>query len=81
MIDSGVEFQCRTTVHWQLIDTKRLVELTQRLASLGISDYVIQFSRTEKMLDSDLGYSVLAIEQIKQLKNDLVEIMPSIEFS
>ncbi len=81
LIDIGVEFQCRTTVHWQLIDTKRLIKLTQRLADLGISDYVIQFSRTEKMLDPDLGYSVLAVEQIRQLKSDLIEIMPSIDFS
>ena len=81
LISSGVEFQCRTTVHWQLIDTKRLIKLTQRLAGLGISNYVIQFSRTEKMLDPDLGYSVLAVEQTQQLKNELIEIMPSIDFS
>ncbi len=81
LIDSGVKLQCRTTVHWQLIDTKRLIKLTQRLVDLGVSDYVIQFSRTEKMLDPNLGYSVLAPERIQQLKNDLIEIMPSIDFS
>ena len=80
LVDSGVKFQCRTTVHWQLIDTKRLIKLTQRLVDLGISDYVIQFSRTETMLDPDLGYSVLAPERIQQLKNILIEIMPSLSW-
>lgn len=81
LIDSGVEFQCRTTVHWQLIDTTRLTKLTQKLALLGISDYVIQFSRTETMLDPDLGYSVLPPQEIEQLKKKLLQIIPTIMFS
>jgi len=81
LIDNEVEFQCRTTVHWQLTDIKRLIKLITKLAKLGVSDYVIQFSRTETMLDTTLGYSVLPVEQIEQLKNELIEIMPSVKFS
>ena len=81
LVESDVDFQCRTTVHWQLIKPQRLIKLTQKLANLSIDDYVIQFSRTETMLDPTLGYSVLPPKYIKQLKDNLIEIMPSIEFS
>ncbi|MBL4661714.1 MAG: anaerobic ribonucleoside-triphosphate reductase activating protein [Alcanivoracaceae bacterium] len=81
LLASHIDFQCRTTVHWQLIDEQRLVRLTERLADLGVVDYVIQFSRTNHMLDSTLGYSVLPGERIEQLKSTLTNILPTIKFA
>jgi anaerobic ribonucleoside-triphosphate reductase activating protein len=81
LIDSGIDFQCRTTVHWQLIDVPRLIKLTQKLYDLGVRNYSIQFSRTDHMLDTQLGYSVLAKQKLEYLKLQLKAIMPDIKFS
>jgi len=47
------------------------------LVNFQFSIFNFQFSRTEILLDTDLGYSVLPVEQITQLKNESIEIMQS----
>jgi len=55
LLASGVDYECRTTVHWQLFDCQRLQRLTERLAALGVRRFAVQLARPERMLDGDLG--------------------------
>ena len=81
LLKSSVDFQCRTTVHWQLIDESRIIKLVKTLVKLGVADYSLQFSRTDIMLDKQLGDSVLPQETLSMLKSKLKTIMPTIKFS
>lgn len=55
LIDSGVPFECRTTVHWQLTDTGRLLQLARQLATRGVRHYTLQLARAGVMFDPTLG--------------------------
>lgn len=58
LLDSGVDYECRTTVHWQLTDPRRLQRLGERLASLGVQHFVVQQARNQHVLDGSLPASV-----------------------
>ncbi|VAW42543.1 Ribonucleotide reductase of class III (anaerobic), activating protein [hydrothermal vent metagenome] len=81
LLDAQVEYQCRTTIHWQLIDEDRLIKLTQKLAAMGVINYAIQFARTTIMHDKKLGHSTKAADKIAYLQARLQNILPSIIFS
>ncbi|WP_339532502.1 anaerobic ribonucleoside-triphosphate reductase activating protein [Pseudomonas mucidolens] len=51
LLNSGVDYECRTTVHWHLIEPTRLLSLAQRLSDLGVKRFAVQLVRTERMLD------------------------------
>lgn len=55
LLASGVDYECRTTVHWDLIDPQRLLELAQRLSTAGVASFVVQHVRTQSMLDGQLA--------------------------
>ncbi len=55
LLASGVNYECRTTVHWDLIDPQRLLELAQRLSAAGVTHFVVQHVRTQSMLDAQLA--------------------------
>lgn len=54
LLASGVSYECRTTVHWDLIDPQRLLQLAQRLSAAGVAHFVVQHVRTKSMLDKQL---------------------------
>lgn len=54
LLQSGVDHECRTTVHWHLIDPPRLMLLGRRLQAYGVRRFVVQLVRTPRMLDADL---------------------------
>jgi anaerobic ribonucleoside-triphosphate reductase activating protein len=55
LLASGVKYECRTTVHWQLIDPARLLILAERLRDRGVEHFVVQPVRTTQMLDATLA--------------------------
>ena len=55
LLACGVNYECRTTVHWDLIDPQRLLELAQRLSAAGVEHYAVQHVRTQSMLDGQLA--------------------------
>jgi len=59
LLESGVAYECRTTVHWQLFDCQRLQRLAERLAGQGVKHFVVQLSRGQDVLDATLGGSVM----------------------
>lgn len=58
VLASGIDYECRTTVHWQLFDCQRLQRLGERLAALGVRYFAVQLARSGNMLDMSLGASV-----------------------
>ncbi|MET1077615.1 MAG: anaerobic ribonucleoside-triphosphate reductase activating protein [Pseudomonas sp.] len=78
LLDSPVDYECRTTVHWQLFDCRRLQRLGERLAGLGVKRLVIQLARPTRMLDPSLG-AVVAPADAPQLWTYLGQLFPSFE--
>lgn len=54
LLQSGVDYECRTTVHWHLVGPARLLALGRRLQAYGVQRFVVQLVRTARMLDADL---------------------------
>lgn len=57
LLASGVEYECRTTVHWGLFDRQQVQRLGERLAGVGVRRFVVQLARAGRMLDGGLGYA------------------------
>jgi pyruvate formate lyase activating enzyme len=55
VLDSGVDFECRTTAHPDLIDADALLSLGRELASLGVRRYAVQVFRPQGCADKDLN--------------------------
>ncbi len=78
LMESGVAYECRTTVHWQLFDSQRLQRLAERLAGQGVAHFVVQLARGHSMLDPTLGASVAPAEAA-QLWPYLEQMFPRFE--
>ncbi len=48
LLESGVDYECRTTVHWNLSDCRRLQRLGERLAGLGVRRFAVQLARPSR---------------------------------
>ena len=75
LLDSGVDYECRTTVHWHLIDCAKLWTLAQRLRAAGVERYVIQTVRTATMWDPKLPAIPAPLHQ-EQLWQRLEQLFP-----
>ncbi|MBA2779658.1 anaerobic ribonucleoside-triphosphate reductase activating protein [Billgrantia kenyensis] len=51
LLDSGVAFECRTTVHWRDFELNDVERLALTLADCGVRHYAIQMARTRQCLD------------------------------
>lgn len=76
--ESGVAYECRTTVHWQLFDCQRLQRLAERLAGQGVKHFVVQLARQQSMFDPTLGPSLAPAEAL-QLWPYLQQLFPRFE--
>ncbi|MNI66720.1 7-carboxy-7-deazaguanine synthase [compost metagenome] len=75
LLASGVDYECRTTVHWHLFEPERLLVLAQRLSALGVKRFAIQLVRTERMFDPLLS-SVSAQALLPDLWDAMRELFP-----
>lgn len=57
ILDSGVDFECRTTAHPSLIRADALLELGQALAARGVRRYAVQVFRPRGCNDAALNAS------------------------
>ncbi|MBF4207368.1 anaerobic ribonucleoside-triphosphate reductase activating protein [Pseudomonas donghuensis] len=78
LLASGVDYECRTTVHWHLIDPPRLITLARRLNALGVKRFVVQLVRTARMLDAQLP-SASAQSLLPELWGTLHALFPAFE--
>jgi anaerobic ribonucleoside-triphosphate reductase activating protein len=54
LLASGVDYECRTTVHWNLLDVDKLWRIGQRLHAAGVERFAVQLVRSARMLDPEL---------------------------
>ncbi|WP_341520320.1 anaerobic ribonucleoside-triphosphate reductase activating protein [Pseudomonas sp. G.S.17] len=76
LLDSGVDYECRTTVHWHLFKPERLLILARRLNELGVKHFAVQLVRTERMCDPLLP-SVSAQALLPDLWGAMRELFPA----
>ncbi len=58
LLQHGVDYECRTTVHWQLLDAGRLLRLAECLRDRGVTNFAVQIVRTTRMHDTSLPENV-----------------------
>ncbi|MEQ5800592.1 anaerobic ribonucleoside-triphosphate reductase activating protein [Halomonas sp. H10-9-1] len=51
LLEAGVPFECRTTVHWRDFTLDDLEQLAMTLSDCGVRRYAIQLARLERCLD------------------------------
>ncbi len=54
VIQSGIDYEFRTTVHPHILNSERLTALARELSALGARKYVIQKCNTSHCLDAEL---------------------------
>jgi pyruvate formate lyase activating enzyme len=54
ILASGVDYECRTTVHPEHLSPAQLMELAQALAAMGVNNYVLQEFRATGCADEGL---------------------------
>ncbi|EXF92917.1 radical SAM protein [Pseudomonas fluorescens HK44] len=75
LLASGVDYECRTTVHWHLFEPARLLILAKRLNALGVKRFAVQLVRTARMFDPLLP-SVSAQALLPELWEAMRELFP-----
>lgn len=55
LLQSGVAYEIRTTVHRDLLSADRLIALARELAALGVENYVVQAFRVQGCADPRLA--------------------------
>lgn len=71
VLDSGIPYEVRTTVHWQLMPPEKVMVLAQRLRESGVTHFVLQNCVTRNCLNPDLGQSGLD----EGVKNELCQAL------
>ena len=75
LLASGVDYECRTTVHWHLLDCHKLLTLAQRLRAAGVERHVAQCVRTEQMWDPSLPATPEPLH-LRELWETLEQLFP-----
>nr|WP_298413746.1 anaerobic ribonucleoside-triphosphate reductase activating protein [uncultured Halomonas sp.] len=53
LLDSGIDLECRTTVHWRDFDIKAVERLAHNLSDYGVEHYALQLARHDQCLNAD----------------------------
>lgn len=54
LLGSGVDYECRTTVHWQLLQPDDLRALARQLRERGVQRFAVQLARDGNLLNEQL---------------------------
>ncbi len=77
LLNSGVAYEVRTTVHWDLISASQLLKIGQWLRDEGVTNFVVQDCVTESCLNKDLGKSYLPEEEKQVIWQELSQYFSS----
>ena len=77
LLNSGIDYEVRTTVHWDLISADKLVEVAQWLRGEGVERFVVQDCKTDNCLNQSLDVSWLAEEEKQAVWQKLDTYFPS----
>jgi anaerobic ribonucleoside-triphosphate reductase activating protein len=78
LLVSGVAYECRTTVHWHLLDVDKLWRIGQRLHAFGVEHFAVQLVRSARMLDPELPMTATPNEA-SELWLRLAQLFPHFE--
>jgi len=76
LVASGVEYECRTTVHWDLLSVGQLRRLANSLAAMGVKHYSVQAVRVKDCLDDQLKPSELITAETSPLFDEMRSLFP-----
>ncbi|MGM0782666.1 MAG: anaerobic ribonucleoside-triphosphate reductase activating protein [Pseudomonadota bacterium] len=79
LLENGIDFECRTTVHWRDFDLDSLRRLALDLAGQGVGHYAIQLARPEQCLDPDYAAPFTDQPRSKALESLLDSLRPAFE--
>ena len=79
LLASGVPYEVRTTVHWQLLPPEKLLHLAKRLQEKGVQQYALQECRTGNCLNPKLPPSILDKTEQQKLYKQLEACFPHFE--
>lgn len=63
LLESNVNYEVRTTVHWHLFNIDKLKRLAERLKAKGVNNFVVQCVRHQRMLDQELPSAIPPLEE------------------
>lgn len=70
LLESGVDYECRTTIHWNLTNPERVLKLAETLAEKGVTTYNLQIARNKNTLDKSLQNDEFAYSMIDKQTRD-----------
>lgn len=76
LLSSGLPYECRTTVHWALLNEQQLLQLGQQLQRRGVKNFVLQQARSGGLADDQLAPSA-APAQLNSLCQQLATMFDS----
>jgi pyruvate formate lyase activating enzyme len=76
LLESGVSYEFRTTVHPELLDTDSLRGLARDLAGMGVESYVLQECIYSHCLDESLRPPARTVSIPEALRTDLGRLFP-----
>ncbi|NYT72740.1 anaerobic ribonucleoside-triphosphate reductase activating protein [Halomonas sp. QX-2] len=79
IIESGVSFECRTTIHWQDFQLGDVERLALTLADCGVRHYALQLARSEQCLDPTYSQRVANIPSTAQMSALINRLKPHFE--
>lgn len=59
ILASGIDYECRTTIHPALLSEYEIMDLALHLSQMGVANYVLQLFRTQGCRDNLLNESML----------------------
>lgn len=75
LLTSRTDYEVRTTVHWHLFNSQRLLLLANKLAAKGVRQFVVQLARSNKTLDTSLPQNITPLDS-QELWDSLNKLFP-----
>lgn len=79
LLESGIDFECRTTVHWRDFDLESLRRLALDLANHGVRRYAIQMARMGQCLEGAYAQPVTTAPSTAELHTLVDSLRPAFQ--
>ncbi|MEL7966545.1 anaerobic ribonucleoside-triphosphate reductase activating protein [Vreelandella neptunia] len=79
LLDSGISFECRTTVHWKDFKLADVEHLALSLADCGVRHYALQMARSQPCLDPCYAHPIPDAPAIAQVSALVKRLQPHFE--
>lgn len=76
LLSSGIDYECRTTAHPDLLSPEALLKLGLQLSAMGVTHYALQIFRAQGCADEALSGTALGAYPGEPLIERLTELFP-----